>query len=119
MCEHRNGSIEIRLSYSYEIQEEVREQSCNDNTSYQWRTVDQGAARTPFRLTDASGSVSVDPERAHIDAPVIVDRAMLLGEGLNSTTPTKLLMETVGGEAPALVRRHRRRLVCPATLPGL
>lgn len=47
-----------------------------------WATMDRREQRTAFTLTDASGSVEVDPAGARIDAPTVVDRAVEPGEQL-------------------------------------
>jgi len=47
-----------------------------------WVAMDKREQRTAFTLTDASGSIEVDPAEAKIDAPMVVDRYVQPGEEL-------------------------------------
>lgn len=56
--------------------------SGSSDTGPSWETMDRREQRTPFTLTDSSGSIEVDPTGAQVDAPAVVDRAVELGERL-------------------------------------
>ena len=58
--------------YSYKLERRERDRDADGSTSYSWRTIDSGSTRVPFQLTDATGSVRVDPENAKIDAPIVL-----------------------------------------------
>jgi len=58
--------------YSYKLMRRERRRSSSGGSSTTWRTIDSGSAGIPFTLTDETGSVTVDPEGAKLDAPVIV-----------------------------------------------
>jgi len=60
------------VSYSYKLMRRERRRSSSGSSHYTWRTIDSGSARVPFTLTDSTGSVTVDPQDADVDAPVIV-----------------------------------------------
>jgi hypothetical protein len=64
--------------YHYELERASR----GSDTGPSWETMDRREQRTAFRLTDASGSIEVDPAGARIDAPAVVDRAVEPGEQL-------------------------------------
>ncbi|KPK83787.1 MAG: hypothetical protein AMJ81_07315 [Phycisphaerae bacterium SM23_33] len=64
--------------YHYELERASR----GSDTGPSWETMDRREQRTAFRLTDASGSIEVDPAGARIDAPAVVDRAVEAGEQL-------------------------------------
>jgi len=58
--------------YSYKLMRRERRRSSSGSSSHTWRTIDSGSSGVPFTLTDSTGSVTVDPEGADFDAPVIV-----------------------------------------------
>ena len=65
--------------YHYELQ---RIYGRTSDTGPSWETMDQREQRTAFTLTDASGSIEVDPAKARMDAPTVVHRAVEPGEQL-------------------------------------
>ena len=66
--------------YSYALKCRERSRSSSGSTSYTWRTIDSGSTRLPFSLTDSTGTVTVDPEGADVDAPVVVKRPVRPGD---------------------------------------
>jgi hypothetical protein len=83
--------------YSYALERRERSRSSSGSTSYTWRTIDSGASRVPFTLTDSTGSVTVDPEGANIDAPVVVKRPVKSGASIESLSdgPLKTVLRGV------------------------
>jgi hypothetical protein len=70
--------------YSYKLQRRERSRSSSTSTSYTWRTIDSGSAQVPFSLTDSTGTVTVDPEGAAMDAPVVVKQPVRPGDATES-----------------------------------
>lgn len=54
------------LAYTYEKERKERNHDSDGGSRTRWRTVESGSARTPFYVTDDTGSVAVDPEGASI-----------------------------------------------------
>jgi len=71
------------LGYRYEFEE--RRRSANEDDS-DWRVVDSGQHAVPFRVTDGSGAVVVDPE----GATLTFDRDVVLNTGRRSRTEWRL-----------------------------
>lgn len=65
--------------YSYKLEERRRHRS-GGRTTTSWRTIDSGVASMPFTVTDSSGSVTVNPEGAKMDAPVVVKGPVPAGD---------------------------------------
>jgi len=53
--------------YSYEVEREVRTQNPQGQPATRWERVDSNASSIPFQITDASGSITVNPEHASIE----------------------------------------------------
>jgi len=68
------------VHYSYKLQRRERSRSSSTSTSYTWRTIDSGSAQVPFSLTDSTGTVTVDPQGASMDAPIVVKRPVTPGD---------------------------------------
>lgn len=66
--------------YKYSIKRRERRNSSDGKTTYQWKTIDSGSNRTPFTLTDSTGSVRIDPADADLDAPKVAERYIEPGE---------------------------------------
>jgi hypothetical protein len=94
------------LFYSYRLQRRERSRSSSGSTSYTWRTIDSGSARVPFTITDSTGSVTVDPEGAHIDAPVVAKRPVRPGDAIDSM-PDGPLKTVVSGLSMLASTPHR------------
>ncbi len=92
--------------YSYALQRRERSRSSSGSTSYTWRTIDSGAARVPFTLTDSTGSVTVDPEGASVDAPVVVKRPVRSGDSIESL-PDGPLKTVLSGVSMLATTPHR------------
>ena len=92
--------------YSYTLERRERSRSSSGSTSYTWRTIDSGSAQVPFTLTDSSGSVTVDPEGAHIDAPVVVKRPVKPSDPVESMPdgPLKIVLGSLSRLAATPLR---------------
>ena len=78
-CDHPlrvPGSDMPSVYYSYEVKRHEHHTDSSGHTSSSWHTVDKGSSRVPFRLTDSTGTVVIDPQDAEFDAPKVVDRRM-------------------------------------------
>jgi hypothetical protein len=57
-----------------------------DRDEYEWKTIESDTKKTVFALRDSSGTISVNPEGAEIEAPVIfsgdVDASPPAGQGI-------------------------------------
>ena len=102
------------VHYSYKLQRRERSSSSSGSTSYTWRTIDSGSAQVPFSLTDTTGTVTVDPEGAAMDASIVVKRPVKPGD------PTKGipegLLKTIVTAAAAMAQSPHRVEVRAVTL---
>ena len=77
------------VQYTYRIERRERHTTGSGKGVYRWRAVDSGEARVPFKLTDQSGTVVVDPDGAEVDARRLVqtsiDPTQMMGEGTLKT----------------------------------
>ena len=103
--------------YSYTLKRKVRrESSSGGSASYHWKTIDSGSNRTPFVVTDADGSVKVDPADANIDAPQVVDRYVKAGEKIGEMAEGPL--KTILTAAAAFGAGQREKLQVRAIQTG-
>lgn len=72
--------------YQYEVERKVYKTDSNGNRRSEWKTVDQGKSNAPFTVADETGIVTVDPNKAKVDCPVVADqyleRNQLEGDGM-------------------------------------
>lgn len=104
------------IYYSYTLKRRVRSKSSSGSTTHHWKTIDSGNNRAPFVLTDASGSVSVDPTDAKFDAPEVVDRYVEPGENLGAMADGPL--KTILTAAASMGLGEREKLEVHAIQTG-
>jgi len=92
--------------YSYKLQRRERSRSSSGSTSYTWRTIDSGSAQVPFSLTDSTGTVTVDPVGAAMDAPMVVKRPVAPGDPTEGI-PEGLLKTVLSAAAVMAQTPHR------------
>ena len=92
--------------YSYSLKRRERSRSSSGSTSYTWRTIDSGSSRVPFSLTDSTGTVTVDPEGADIDAPMVFKGPVRPGDATESL-PDGVLKTVLGAVSTLASTPHR------------
>ncbi|MEX2214517.1 MAG: GIDE domain-containing protein [Phycisphaeraceae bacterium] len=68
------GSDIACVYYEYEVQRRERVRDSDGKEKEEWRTIDSGTSGSTFVVTDATGSVNVEPRGAKMDCPVVADR---------------------------------------------
>jgi hypothetical protein len=68
------GSDVSCVYYEYEVQRLERTRDSDGKEKDEWRTIDQGTSEATFHVSDATGSVLVEPRGAKMDCPVVADR---------------------------------------------
>jgi hypothetical protein len=67
--------------YAYRVElEEVSRDHRGKPQAQRWKTLDSGRSSVPFELTNDAGSVTIQPEGADFEAPVVCERWLEAGE---------------------------------------
>jgi len=92
--------------YAYRVElEEVSRDHRGRPQAQRWKTVDSGRSSVPFELANDAGSVTIQPEGADFEAPVVCERWLEVGEPLEEG----LLKHALGVlSTPSDVRRRIR-----------